>query len=60
MIKIKIANIKTGTIFYKTFNTEFERDKFIRKERGRENVKRKAGAVRRILCRGDKEGAGYR
>lgn len=33
MIKIKIANIKTGTIFYKTFNTEFERDKFIRKLR---------------------------
>ena len=33
MIKIKIANIKTGTIIYKTFNTEFERDKFIRKLR---------------------------
>ena len=32
-VKIKLLNIKTNQIFIKEFQTEFEKDKFIRKLR---------------------------
>ena len=30
-IKIKLRNVKTGKEFYKYFETEFEKDKYIRR-----------------------------
>ena len=37
-VKIKLLNIKTSKIFIKEFQTEFERDKFIRKLRYAKNI----------------------
>ena len=36
--KIKLLNIKTNQIFIKEFQTEFEKDKFIRKLRYAKNI----------------------
>ena len=37
-VKIKLLNIKTSKIFIKEFQTEFEKDKFIRKLRYAKNI----------------------
>lgn len=37
-VKIELLNIKTNQIFIKKFQTEFERDKFIRKLRYAKNI----------------------
>lgn len=38
MIKIKLLNLSKNKLFYKQFETEFERDKFIRKLRYAKNI----------------------
>ena len=38
MIKIKLLDLSTNKQFYKQFETEFERDKFIRKLRYAKNI----------------------
>ena len=38
MIKIKLLYLSTNKQFYKNFETEFERDKFIRKLRYAKNI----------------------
>lgn len=38
MIKLKIYNKKTGKIFFKEFDTEFERDKYVRKSKYFKNL----------------------
>lgn len=37
-VKIELLNIKTNQIFIKEFQTEFERDKFIRKLKYAKNI----------------------
>lgn len=37
-VKIKLLNIKTNQIFIKEFQTEFKKDKFIRKLRYAKNI----------------------
>ena len=37
-VKLKLINKKTGQVFYKEFETEFERDKFKRKLRYSKNL----------------------
>lgn len=36
--KIKLLNLKTDKLFYKYFETEFERDKFLRKLKYAKNI----------------------
>ena len=38
-ILLKLLDLRTGKVFYKEFDTEFERDKFKRKLRYSKNLK---------------------
>lgn len=38
MVKLKIYDKRTGKIFYKEFQTEFDRDKYIRKSKYFKNL----------------------
>ena len=38
-VRINLLDIKTGKTFYKEFETEFERDKFIRKLKFSKKIK---------------------